>query len=217
MKTQHLLPSATIILFLLTVSTHAAIITSNNTGSSAPITILDWDGGLSDPGVSDSGGGGDDEDSGDRVYGSFGRWATFGESTTYVFSGLVEGDYRIFATWLHDGPRTDANGSVAANGWFVGTFNGVDTETDIGGIDISQGFIGQKDLTVDPNGSPFEFVGIGTVEPSDGNTLSVVVTSSTDGPFRTDAIGIQAVPEPSASLLYACALATLALLRRRVA
>ena len=191
----------------------AAIIPVDNTGSANPITILDWDGASSDPGVSDSGGGGTDSDSGDRVYGTLGRWAPSGQSTTYQFSGLAQGNYRIFATWLHDFPRTDANGSVAANGSFVGTYDGVDTATDIGGIDISQGFIAQKNVTVDPNGSPFEFVGIGTVGPSDGSALNVVITSS-GGDFRADAIGIQAaggggdlIPEPATMALLGLAVA----------
>ena len=37
---------------------------------------------------------------------------------------------------------------------------------------------GFKNATVDPNGSPFELVGIGTGGPSDGGALSVVITSS---------------------------------------
>jgi hypothetical protein len=191
----------------------AAIISNDNTGSAAPITILDWDGGASDPGVSDSGGGGTDGDEGDRVYGSLARWAPPSESTTYVFTGLAEGDYRIFATWLHDYPRV-ADGFVVANGAFVGIYTGVDTETDIGGIDISQGFIAQKNAVVDPVGSPFEYVGTGTVGSSDADTLTVVVTSSGDG-FRTDAIGIQAAPEPIHTALAALGpLALMALARR---
>lgn len=193
----------------------AAIITVNNTGSASPITILDWDRGESDPGVSDSGGGGhDDESDDDRVYGAAGRWAPDGESTTYSFTGLAAGDYRIFATWLHDFARDDANGFVAANGFPVGTYDGVDTDTDFGGIDISQGFIAQKDTTVDPIGSPFEFVGVGTVQPA-GDTLLVVVTSS-GGHFRTDAIAIQVVPEPTSQALAAFGvLALMGLARRR--
>ncbi len=193
----------------------AAIISIDNTGSASPITILDWDGSASDPGVSDSGGGGTDSDVGDRVYGSLARWAPSTESTTYGFTGLAEGNYRIFATWLHDFPRT-ANGFVVANGSFVGTYDGVDTETDIGGIDISQGFIAHKNLTVDPIGSPFEYVGDGTVRPSDGNTLVVVVTSSGSDGFRTDAIGIQYAPESTNLALAAFGpLALMGLARRR--
>lgn len=203
---------------LASAAAPAAVISSNNTGSMSPIIILDWDGGASDPGVSDSGGGGTDDDSGDRGYGSLGRWAPSTESTTYEFTGLAEGNYRIFATWLHDFPRA-ANGFVVANGSFVGTYDGVDTETDIGGIDISQGFIAQKDTTVDPSGSPFEYVGDGTVGPFD-STLIVIVTSSSSDDFRTDAIAIQYIPE--ATNLALAALAPLALLgftrrRRRTA
>lgn len=195
MSRERLVLASSVAFTLLTSGTaSAAIISSNNTGSASPIIILDWDGGASDPGVSDSGGGGTDTDGGDRVYGSLARWAPSTESTTYAFTGLAEGNYRIFATWLHDFPRV-ANGFVVANGSFVGTYDGVDTATDIGGIDISQGFIAQKDVVVDPYGSPFEYVGDGTVGPFD-STLIVIVTSSS-GEFRTDAIGIQYAPEPT--------------------
>jgi hypothetical protein len=125
---------------LVSGAARAAIISENHTGSSSPILILDWDGGASDPGVSDSGGGDTDDDTGDRVYGSLARWAPGTESTTYAFTDLAQGTYRVFTTWLHDYPR-DANGFVVANGSFVGTYDGVDTSTDIGGIDISQGFM----------------------------------------------------------------------------
>ena len=203
------------LILALAGSAPAAIITSNNTGSTQPITILDWDGSGSDAGVSNSSGsGGTDSDSNDRVYGSLGRWAVSTESTTYSFTGLAQGDYRIFTTWLHDNVRSDANGSIDANGSFVGTFNGINTATDIGGIDISQGFIAQKTVAVDPNGSPFEYVGVGTVGPADNNTLTVVITSSGDN-FRSDAVGIQSIPVPEPATMTLLAMGGFGALARR--
>ena len=78
-------------------------------------------------------------------------------------------------------------------GSFEGTTDGGDNN--IGGVDTTNGFVAQKNARVDPNGSPFELIGMVTVGAG-GETLNIVLTRNANSDvMRADAIGIQRVGE----------------------
>lgn len=171
---------------------YGATILVDNTGSANPISILDAESAGSDAGVTTVLGGWD-SDSGDRAYGSTCGWSTSPTGKgTYNFTGLPQGQYRIYATWLHDFARTDFVTNVAANGTSLGAYAATSSTgpTIQGGIDYSQGFKAQKNTTVDPTGSPFKYIGVGVVDSSSAGTLSVVLTPGATQ-MRIDAVGIQ--------------------------
>lgn len=205
---------------------NAAIILVDNTGLPNPILTIDGEGPAgtfanSDPGFSANGVVSCCDTGNDRLFGDNGgnTQQAGNANVTYSFTGLAEGDYNIYATWLHDQQRV-FQGVMTANGTFVDTFSGNSDggANNIGGIDTTNGFVARKDASDDPSGSPFELIGVGTVGAGDGGTLNVVLTDQ--GLLRWDAVGIQSLavasgtPEPTAMLLAVIGLVGVCMRRR---